>query len=138
MAFTGPYAVFSLIAYVSQITVVPRLIELAAQPQHQVMAEGALRLFIQQWTGSAVWVINNLAYALLGIPSIVFGILLARQGGWMARAGWLLALNGAACILGMLGIVLRSDPLSLGSVAGGVLFILALVLMMPAFFRSQP
>jgi hypothetical protein len=41
----------------------------------------------------------------------------------------LLGLNGAACIVGIIGIALRSRLLSLGSIVGGVLFLVALVLL---------
>jgi hypothetical protein len=39
----------------------------------------------------------------LGIPSIIFGVLMFRQTRALKWAGVLLALNGAACILGVMG-----------------------------------
>jgi hypothetical protein len=50
-------------------------------------------------------------------------------------AGVLLGLNGAACILGVVGILTRSDLLSMGTLAGGVLFLLALIPMSALTFK---
>ena len=55
----------------------------------------------------------------------------------LKSAGLLLALNGAACILGVVGFLARSDLLSLGTVAGGALFLLALVPMSALAFRNS-
>ncbi len=51
-------------------------------------------------------------------------------------AGALLALNGVACILGIVGFLARNAPLSLGTLAGGVLFLLALVPMSLTVFKE--
>jgi hypothetical protein len=77
-----------------------------------------------------------LAYALLGIPSIIFGLLMFREKSPLKVAGALLALNGVACILGIVGFLARSAPLSLGTLAGGVLFLLALVPMSLTVFKE--
>ena len=131
--FIPVYTIFSLIAYVSQLSVVPTLLALYKDPQLQAGATLALRLTIQQWNGSAVWVFNNLAYAVLGIPSLIFGSLMYSLNQRLRWAGALLALNGISCILGMIGILARIPLLSGGSLLGGVLFILALIPMCRAF-----
>jgi hypothetical protein len=92
--FVPVYCAFNLVAYLSQVTVVPLLVALQHRPEHQAAADVVLRLLIQQWPGSAVGVFNNLAYALLGIPSIIFGILLRKGSMSLRLAGMLLALNG--------------------------------------------
>jgi hypothetical protein len=135
--FVPVYATFSFIAYVSQLSVVPTLLELSKHPQLQAGATLALRMTIQQWNGSAVWVFNNLAYAVLGIPSLIFGALMYQGNHKLRWAGALLALNGIACILGMFGILAKSAWLSGASVLGGVFFILALIPMSRAFLFSD-
>jgi hypothetical protein len=77
-------------------------------------------------------------YALLGIPCIIFGIILAHKGRLWRIAGWLLALNGLACILCIFGITIKNDLLSLGSLIGGVLFLAALFPLSLAFWREAP
>ncbi len=136
--FVPIYGTLNLIAYFSQITLVPALLEAAADP---VMADTAFLLLqqtLQLLPGSTIGFFNALAYALLGIPSIIFGLALTNG---MKRplqiSGWLLLLNGIACILGVIGFTLHSDPLSLGTVLGGVLFWLALFPMTYGFFRSK-
>jgi hypothetical protein len=44
-----------------------------------------------------------------------------------------LVLNGIACLVGIAGAVLQSQLLESGVIAGGVLFILALAFMIPAY-----
>ena len=95
-----------------------------------------LRQMIQQWPGSAVNVLNNLAYAILGIPSIIFGMVLSRRGRSTRLPGILLALNGVACIIGMVGVVLGSGLLAQGSIVGGALFLLALIPLSMTFLRE--
>jgi len=80
---------------------------------------------VQAWPGSVVNVLNNLGYAVLGVPSIMFGSLLARRRS-LRYAGLLLALNGVACIVGLVGIAAGSELLSLGSIVGGAVFLVAL------------
>lgn len=51
--------------------------------------------------------------------------------------GLLLALNGVACILGVVGFLAGDAFLSQGVMIGGVLFLLALFLMSWAFLREK-
>ena len=129
LVFVPVYATLNLFAYLSQITVVPGLVALQQQPEYQAAADVLLRQMIQQWPESGVAFFNGLAYAVLGIPSIIFGVLMFKQTPPLKWAGVLLALNGAVCILGVVGFLTRSDLLSLGTLAGGVLFLLALIPM---------
>jgi hypothetical protein len=119
--FVPVYTLLNLFAYLSQITIVPRLV--ALQPGSDLL----LAELVQSWPGSLVNVLNNLGYAVLGIPSIVFGLLLFRRGQGMWLSGGLLALSGVASILAMAGIIVQSEPLSLGSIVSGLLFLLALI-----------
>ncbi|MGD2041808.1 MAG: hypothetical protein PVH11_13355 [Anaerolineae bacterium] len=121
LAFVPAYTVLNLFAYLSQITIVPRLVDL--QPGSSLL----LAQMVQSWPGSAVNVLNNLGYAILGIPSLIFGLLLFQRDRRMRLPGGLLALSGAASLAGMVGIVLQNELLSLGSLVSGGLFFLALI-----------
>ncbi|MGD8518766.1 MAG: hypothetical protein PVG54_17500, partial [Anaerolineae bacterium] len=57
LAFVPAYTVLNLFAYLSQITIVPRLVDL--QPGSSLL----LAQMVQSWPGSAVNVLNNLGYA---------------------------------------------------------------------------
>ncbi len=137
IVFVPVYSTMNLFAYLSQITLVPTLLKLQQMAEYQAAASLMLRLAIQQWPGSAAWVFNNLAYALLGIPSIIFGIALCRRGMALWMAGILLAFNGIACIMGVIGILVGNSAIALGSAVGGGLFLLALIPMSWAFWRGR-
>jgi len=123
LVFIPVYCAFNLTAYLLQITAVPALL---AQPAGDPVAESLLRLLLQSWPASTVAFFNTLAYALLGIPSVLYGVLMAKEGGLLRLAGVLLVLNGFASLLGVIGIFLGSAVLSAGSLIGGVLFLAAL------------
>lgn len=142
LVFVPVYSVLNLFSYLSQITVVPRLLDFQRMPEYQAAASLLLGQMIQQWPDSAVAFFNNLAYAILGIPSIIFGVLLFKQstvslaGKSTQLAGILLALNGVACIMGVTGLALRNGLLAWGSAVGGVLFLLALIPLSLTFLRE--
>jgi hypothetical protein len=81
--------------------------------------------------------LNNLAYAVLGVPSVIFGMLLLNHRAPAQAAGGLLALNGIACIVGLVGVLFKLPWLNLGSLVGGVLFLLSLILLAMAFLESE-
>ena len=136
VVFVPVYCVLNLVAYFSQITVVPRLLELAQNPETGAMAEFLLRQMLQSWSDSAVSIFNNTAYGILGIPSIIFGAILYKARPSLRVGGVLLALNGVACIVGVIGYVLRNRLLSWGSMIGAVLFLLALFPLCWVFLRQ--
>ena len=136
VAFVPIYGAMNIAVYLSQITVVPRLLELMASPEYQALAAFALRQAVQQWPDSAVAIVNNLAYAVLGIPSVIFGIFLYRALSALKLCGVLLALSGLASIVGFVGIAVDSALLGNGSLVGGVLFLLALAPMAWVFLRD--
>ena len=119
LVFVPIYGLLNLFAYLSQLTIVPRLA--ALRPASDLL----VAQMVQAWPGSVVNVLNNLGYAVLGVPSIMFGSLLARRRS-LRCAGLLLALNGVACIVGLVGIAAGSELLSLGSIVGGAVFLVAL------------
>jgi hypothetical protein len=132
LVFVPIYAVLNLVAYLSQITIVPRLVTLRAA------SDPLLAQLVQVWPGSAVNVLNSLGYAVLGMPSLIFGLLLFRGSRLMRLPADLLSLSGAASIVGLVGIILQSELLGLGSIVGGVLFLLALIPLSVNLLRESP
>ncbi len=127
LIFVPVYCVLNLLVYFSQIAVVPRLVALMESSGYPEVYQAMLGQFVQSWSGSAISAVNQLAYAVLGIPSIIFGMLLVRDRKVSVPGGWLLILNGLSCITGVIGTAVGSETLAMGSVAGGALFLFALV-----------
>jgi hypothetical protein len=131
LLFVPVYTTINLIVYLSQITVIPLVTRLLVEEMGSAggaitSARLLLSLLLQAWPQSGMAFFNNLAYGILGIPSILFGMVLWRSSFPLRYGGGLLTLNGIACILGVVGLLTGSAFLSLGSLVGGVLFILAL------------
>ena len=79
-----------------------------------------------------------LPYALLGIPSITFGVTLFRQPGKAVRTGGLLlAVSGICTIASLIGIVIESDLLLMGTMIGGLLFTLMFLPLAWGFLRQE-
>ena len=136
LMFLPAYTAINLFVYLSQITIVPNLIGASKEPGLEPAASLMLSQLIQAWPESGAAFFNNLAYALLGIPSILFGMVLWRSSRALRWGGLLLVLNGIACIVGVVGMLLGSRFLAGGSVVGGVLFIIALPLVAVAMLRE--
>jgi len=138
LVFVPIYSTLNMFVYLSQITLVPALLQVTSDP---VIADTGLLLLqqsLQLLPGSTIGFFNGLAYALLGIPSIIFGWALSRGDNHPLRiSGWLLLLNGIACILGIFGTSIGSGILSTGTVLGGAIFWLSLFPMTYAFLRSK-
>ncbi len=137
VAFVPLYGALNLCVYLSQITVVPHLLTLRYAPAYQEAAMLWLRMTLQLWPASAVATFNSTAYAVLGIPSIIFGMLLGRRKGALRVGGILLALNGVACIVGLLGTVANIALLQLGVMVGGGLFLAALFPLTWVWFKLE-
>lgn len=136
LVFVPAYAALNLTVYLLQLTAVPALLAAHQQPQYQAAAELLLRQTIQIWPSSAVSFVNGLGYAVLGIPSIILGVILLRQCGPLRVAGVLLALSGMACLAGLIGMVAGSKLLGSGSAVGGVLYLLALIPLNVAYWTG--
>lgn len=137
IAFLPAYAAMNLFVYLSQVSVVPRLLALQSHSQYGPAAGLLAAQMIQLWPGSLAAFVNGLAYAILGIPSLIFGVALMRVGSGMTLAGLLLVLSGAASIIGLIGLMAASPLLRLGSVAGGGLFLLALFPLTLELYRER-
>jgi hypothetical protein len=136
LVFAPAYCILNLFAYLSQVTLVPALVSLSDNAGYREIAYVLLGQSIQYWWGSMVMVLNNLAYAILGISSIAFGLILLKKGKYAKISGSLLILNAIACILGFIGILAGNRLVGMGSLIGGVVFILALVALTLMFFKE--
>lgn len=126
-AFIPIYSILNLFVYFSQIAVVPRLISLMNTSEFHEAYKVFLGQFVQGWPGSIISVLNQLAYAVLGIPSIIFGLMLIKNKSISTLGGWFLAFNGVSCLIGVMGTAANNEVLAIGSVVGGTLFLFALI-----------
>jgi hypothetical protein len=138
LVFVPVYGTLNLIAYLSQITLVPALLESTSIPAVADTAYFLLEHTLQMLPGSTVAFFNNLAYAILGIPSTIYGwTLITDQYRALRTSGWLLILNGIACFLGFIGILVNIDLLSFGTILGGAIFWVSLFPMSYVFLMRD-
>ena len=137
LVFVPMYGTLNLFNYLSQVTLVPTLVEAASDPEFSATAQLLLQLSIQLWPSSTVAFFNNLAYAILGIPSIIFGWALFRGNRALRIAGWLLAISGIASLFWIVGFISGSKLLSMGTLIGGVIFWLALFPLTVGFLGDR-
>jgi len=122
--FIPIYGALNLVVYLSQVAIVPRLVDLqATEPAASLL----LREVIHLAPGSTVAFINGLAYAVLSFPLVVFGFVLLKQGRLLRAAAVLFLLAAVADVLGLVGILVDSNGLTLGLLIGGVFYLLALI-----------
>jgi hypothetical protein len=144
--FVPIYGLINIVVYMSQVLVVPQLVALYRTSPTAMIGETWLRLALHTWPSSATGFANVLAYAILAIPSIIFGLLLTRRS-WASAVprrplacrlgGLLLAISGLLSILALAGIITGETILSLMSPASGFVFLLGL-LFISAHFLSLP
>lgn len=135
--FVPIYGIANLVAYLSQIFVVPSLLTLRATPATAATAQILLGLTLQTWGPSAIAALNILGYAMLGIPSIIFGLLMARQAREMRIGGLLLALSGILSIVALVGQALNNPGLTFLVVVSGGIYFIALI-PIARFFLTAP
>ena len=134
--FVPIYCTLNLIAYLSQVTVIPRILSLAEMNAYRSEAELLAVLMTQNWDGSAVSVINLMAYALLGIPSIIFGSAMLKFGRLWVIAGSLLALSGIGSIVAFIGVLMGNSTLASVTLISGFIYAVALIFITIIFLRS--
>jgi hypothetical protein len=121
----------------SQVSVVQKILDLhGSNPDSEAM-ELVLGQLVQMYEKSAMGFVNNYAYAILGIPSLIFGWMIYRINLAGKITGILLMLNSLTCIIGIAGIIAGDRFLSNGSVVGGILFFFSLIGMTILFWRKS-
>ena len=134
--FVPIYCTLNLITYISQVTIIPRILSLAETSAYRSEAELLAVLMTQNWDGSAVSVINLMAYALLGIPSIIYGSTMLELGRLGVIAGSLLALSGIGSILAFMGVIMQNSTMASFTLISGFIYAVGLIFITLIFLRS--
>ncbi|AEV27923.1 hypothetical protein SpiGrapes_0059 [Sphaerochaeta pleomorpha str. Grapes] len=115
------YGALNVCCYASQVFLIPSLAQktLATAEDFDFMVN-----FIHAYSFSLVAFANGLAYAVLGIPSLLAG--LSLFGNNKKVSGVLLIMNGVFCLIGLLGFIIKSRYLMLGTMLGGIAFLFSL------------
>jgi len=129
IVFVTIYGIINIVCYSMQIVIVPALASDTLKAGSDVSY--FVSQLIQANRNSIVGYLNGLAYALLGIPSVLFGLELIKDNRRLS--GVFLLLSGAASITGIIGYSIKSAPLSSLIVVGGVLFLFAVIFMIFEF-----
>jgi hypothetical protein len=137
LAFVPIYGLSNLVVYLSQVFIIPGLLSLYHEPAAAALAEVILGLTLHTWIGSFTGFVNGLAYAALGIPSIIFGVLLYQKARAYRPGGLLLAASGVLSIIALLGSGLGSSMLRLLSPAGGFVFLVGISILGVRFLQSS-
>ena len=125
-AFIPIYGLANLISYLSQISVIPSLITLFRENETQTITLVLLKLTIHTWPGSAIQTLNALAYAILGIPFIIFPLIWFRHSKLLMISGVLLATSGVLSIIAFIGLVAGIGFLTPLSIISGIAFVTSL------------
>lgn len=136
-AVVAVYGLLNLFVYVSQFAYLPllshRLFETDLSPDDIA----SVYHWIHLAPGSNIALLNGLAYALLGIPSIVFGLFLIREDQYGKKAAVFLTANAVFCFLGFAGVYYSNKTLGFGLMLGGFFFILAVFYLYRFMLRSE-
>lgn len=137
IVFVPVYAAYNLFSYTSQISIVQQIQVVYDNTQYADQIPLLLSQLVQTWNHSTVAFLNNFAYAILGIPSVLFGIALLSGTRFSRIAGYFLILNAIACFIGIIGIIMMNSVLAMGSVIGGVFYLLFLLFLAVSFLKSK-
>lgn len=124
LVFVPVYGVLNMACYSIQISIVPQILRNTIDSPDTAYISYHL---IQASSRTLVGFLNGLAYAILGIPSIIFGKLL--MGEKKRFSGLFLIINGVFCLIGIVGYLMDSSIVSMGIMAGGIFFLISLVFM---------
>jgi hypothetical protein len=136
LVFVPMYALGNLVVYLSQVFVVPELLALYHHPASTAMAARWLALTLHEWGGSATEFLNLLSYALLGIASVVMGLLMYRKAPGLRAGSLLLGISGTLSILSLVGLGLENSLLTSLVMVSGLVFLVAVVLLADYFLRA--
>ena len=138
VAFVPIYGLGNLMAYLSQIFVVPRLLDVYQVADTRQMGETLLGLTLHAWPGSAVGALNALSYAILGIPSIILGVMIVRKERKLRFGGVLLAISGVLSLIAVIGVAVSSPALAAATLVSGLIFLVGLIPIGVFFLRQPP
>jgi hypothetical protein len=133
LSFVPAYGLLNLVCYSIQISIVPDLALHAVK--NSIDANILVAQLIQANAQSIIGFLNGMAYALLGIPSVLYGIVLLRK--YKLLSGLFLSLNGISCFIGIIGYLFHSQLLSSLIGIGGVLFLISAIVMIFDFGKNE-
>jgi hypothetical protein len=136
LVFVPVYGLANLVVYLSQVFVVPGLLDLYHDPSAAAVAEILLHLVLHTWPGSAAGFANALAYAALGIVSMILGLLLARRAPCLRVGAMLLVVSGILAVVALVGVGIGDAVLAFLSPLGGFVYLVGLVLLGVRFLRG--
>ncbi len=123
--FVPIYGSLNLFAYLSQVIVVPPLLDFYHILESKEIAATLLAITLHNWPGSIIESLNGLAYAVLSIPSIIYPILVMRKPKILALGGVMLILSGILAMIAFTGTLFFTRYFTSISVVGGILATLA-------------
>ena len=131
-SFVLVYGILNVLCYGSQVFLIPALAREAL-----ASAEGyeAVANYIHAYPPSLAAFANGLAYAILGIPSLLAG--LSFYGANKKISGILLVANGILCLIGLLGFIASNRLLMMGTMLGGIAFFFALIAILVECKENQ-
>jgi hypothetical protein len=127
------YGTINLVVYISQFVVLPLLAHNIFETDLSSDDIDLIYNWIQIAPGTKMANANAMAYAILGIPSIIFGLLIVKHARTGKAGGWLLMANAVFCIAGVVGIYINNNILQLGTLIGGVVFMVAIFFIWQMF-----
>jgi len=132
LVFIPIYGVINLLCYSIQISIVPSIAYNSLNNQYTVNIVSQL---IQANSKSLIGFMNGMAYAIFGIPSIIYGILLIKE--LKKYSGIFLFINGIFCFVGIIGCLIGNSILEMGTMIGGVIFLISLIFMQFEFKYNE-
>ncbi|MFZ5354862.1 MAG: hypothetical protein ACOZCL_19350 [Bacillota bacterium] len=132
LMFIPFYGVMNIVCYSIQITIVPSIAYNTIRTSGDILF--AMQL-VQSKSESVIGFINGLAYSILGIPSIIYGYMLFKD--IKKISGIFLLINGALCIIGIVGYLAKNTILASGVMVGGIAFLISLVFIIFEFGKKQ-
>lgn len=136
-AFVPIYGLGNIVAYSSQVFVVPRLLDLYHQPETEMIAQVLLGQAIHNWYGTAIEALNAVSYAILGIPSIIYAVIMYRKAKGLRVGSILLALSGVLSFVAVAGVALQNPALGMMTLVGAAAYMVSLAII-GVFFLRQP
>lgn len=129
LVFIPIYGLANGLVYLSQVFVVPVLLNLYHNPQTTELAEFFLRLIMHEWSGSVVSFVNSFAYTMLGIASIILGTLMYRKLAILRLGSALLIFSGMLAIVAFVGYGIGNQLIANLTLVSGGVYLLALVFL---------
>ncbi len=131
--FVPIYGALNLVVYSTQVLFLPQLVQAKAEQLTNPNITDQLAQWVQMYPGSIMGYLNALAYAILGIASLAYGIAFLKSRASAKMCGVFLIANAFSCWIGLVGVAANNPGLSYGTVLGGLFYLIALVFMYSYF-----